>query len=126
MARRTSGSSSTVNKTGFGIFLRCGARDFVAYYEDCCIASASIPAALKLQLLTLPCPALSLNSLRTSRPRTHPEGLRPPMKSTGSGPQPQDLPVLTGGPQSNSPNTALEPLLPPRCDSTDSPIRFDV
>src|SRR6266852_4433751 len=28
MARRTSGSSSTVNKTGFGISLRCGARGF--------------------------------------------------------------------------------------------------
>src|SRR6266852_1739894 len=28
MARKTSGSSSTVNKTGFGIPLRCGARGF--------------------------------------------------------------------------------------------------
>src|SRR5216684_4918774 len=28
MARKTSGSSSTVNKTGFGIFLRCGAPGF--------------------------------------------------------------------------------------------------
>src|ERR1700757_5420763 len=28
MARRTSGSSSTVNKTGFGIPVRCGARGF--------------------------------------------------------------------------------------------------
>jgi len=45
MARRTSGSSSTVNKTGFGIFLRCGAPGFRCVFKK---------EAAWLQLLFVP------------------------------------------------------------------------
>src|SRR6266705_270672 len=103
MARRTSGSSSTVNKTGFGIFVRCGARDFVASYEDGGIASVSFRAALKLQFLTVPCPAPSINSSRVSLPRMHPIGSRPQAKYMAWDGQREGLPFLNGGPRTSSP-----------------------
>src|SRR5216683_2393771 len=112
MARRTSGSSSTVNKTGFGISLRCGACDFVASYGDCYMASASFRDALKLQFLMSPCPALWPNGSQSSHPRMNQKGLRPQVKSTVWAVPLGDPLLLNGGRKASSPRYCADPVRP--------------
>src|SRR5947207_6781732 len=96
---------------------------FDAFMEDGCTASVSFCAALKLQFLTLPCPALSLNPSRTSRPPMPPRDLRPQAKSTAWAGRLQGLPFIGGGPRAYPPRCCLDLLPPQRLDSRSYAIR---